>query len=312
MTATEAAIHTTRVGELITESLKASEEYQKPVVISITEPSSGLKVDAILARDGLRAVPKAVFDEYRNAPERRKGTSTLTRLESLIDHINRFKDSDSVLFAHDDRKAPRLTAVLDYHSQGADGAPRFGQHRSVFAFPLSDEWKAWIAADGKKMPMIEFAEFIEERITDIETVDNIDDLSSGIREYIGAARISNIASASKLMELSNGLQIHETSVIKQANKLSSGEGQIRFESEHTDANGAPVDVPGLFIICIPVFAHDGYYRIAARLRYRKTGEGIMFWYDLWRTDLVFDDAFDKACTRVKEETGLPLLVGAPE
>jgi hypothetical protein len=114
------------------------------------------------------------------------------------------------------------------------------------------------------------------------------------------------------MELATHLHINESSVAKQAVNLASGEGQILFESQHTDASGAPVDVPGLFIICVPVFAHDGYYRLVARLRYRKQGGAISFWYELWRPDLVFDDAFDKACSRAAEETGLPLLVGAPE
>lgn len=301
------------IGDAIQQAHAAAEQYQKPTLVSFPHPDDEtFVIPGLVTRQGFQAVPKAAFDEYRAHPERRTGTATLTRLESLIDHIKRFKDEDSVLYALDNRTAPRLTAVLDYHESGAGGTPRFGEHRSVFAFPLSDEWRAWNAADGKKMSMIDFAAFLEDRIVDVELVEDPTALNEDIRRFIGATGLDRIAGPSKLMELAKGLQVNESSVIKQVHNMSSGEGQIRFESEHTDASGAPVDVPGLFIICVPVFAHDGYYRIAARLRYRKTNEGITFWYDLWRTDLVFDDAFDKACARVRDETGLPLLIGTPE
>ncbi|MDE8453326.1 DUF2303 family protein, partial [Klebsiella pneumoniae] len=84
----------------------------------------------------------SVFDQYRTNPLRRAGTATMLSLDSLIDHVNRFKDADTVVFADDSRSAPSMTAVLDYHRAGASGDPRFGKHRSLYAFPLSDEWKA--------------------------------------------------------------------------------------------------------------------------------------------------------------------------
>lgn len=301
------------IGEAIHRAHEAAENYQKPNIVPLGHPTDErLTVPVVLCHDGLRPVPKSVFADYLDHPERRTGTAAMTRLESFIEHVLRFKDMESVVFAKDDRNAPGLTAVLDYHDAGSYGTPRFGAHRTTFHFPLSDEWKTWNKFNGTKMTMVEFAEFLEERVNDIDLVESRDDLNEDIQRFIGATGLDKIASPSRLIELSRNLQIHETSTIKAVQNLSTGEGVLRFESEHTDGAGAPVDVPGLFVICIPVFAHDGYYRIAARLRYRKAPEGVIFWFDLWRTDLVFDHAFDKACERVKCETGLPLLVGAPE
>lgn len=301
------------IGRTIEQAHVAAEAYQKPTLVKIEHPADAATlVPAVLGKDGLRVVPKSAFAEYLDHPERRTGTAAMTRLESFIEHVGRFKNAESIVFARDDRDAPGLTAVLDYHDAGADGTPRFGDHRTTFRFPLSDEWKVWVKFDGKRMDMVEFAQFLEERVNDIDVVESVDDLNEDIRRFIGATKLDKIASPSRLIELSRNLQIHESSTVKSAHNPASGEGVIRFESEHTDAAGQPVDVPSLFVICIPVFAHDGYYRIAARLRYRKMPEGIVFWYDLWRTDLVFDHAFDKACERVKSETGLPLLIGAPE
>ena len=113
------------------------------------------------------------------------------------------------------------------------------------------------------------------------------------------------------MELSRGLQVYESSAVREVVNLSSGEGQISFQSEHTDQHGVPLKVPGLFLIAIPVFRNGPLYRIAARLRYRKNA-GLVFWYDLWRIDRTFDHAFDEALGRVRAETALPVMLGKPE
>lgn len=301
------------LGNLLREAHNAAAEYQRAELAHIPHPSApDTSIPVIMSAAGATIISKQSIADYLDHPERRTGTALMTRLESFVEHVNRFKNDDSAVFANDSRVTPGLTAVLDYHDCGSEGTPRHGDHRTRFDFPLSDEWKLWMECNGQKMTMVEFAEFLEERVTDIDTVESYDDLNEDIQRFIGATGLDKIAAPSRLIELSRNLQVHESSVIKQVQNLSSGEGVLRFESEHTDAAGQPVDVPGLFIICIPVFAHDGYYRIAARLRYRKTGSGIVFWYDLWRTDLVFDHAFNQACERVRDETSLPLLIGAPE
>jgi hypothetical protein len=61
-----------------------------------------------------------------------------------------------------------------------------------------------------------------------------------------------------------------------------------------------------------VFVNDTIYSIAVRLRYRIGGGKVTWFYEMYRTDKVFDDAFNGACTQVKEATDLPLLLGSPE
>lgn len=312
-----------RTADLLREAAKFTEQAQKPTVMMVVEPDTGIEVPALIYKDRIEVIDDGLFDDYRSHPKRRDGTAAMTRLASFIDHVNRFKGDNSVIFARDSRAQPSLTAVLDYHDAVNivdDGEvvtipsalPQFGAHRTTFHFPLSDEWKAWNEANQKKMSMVEFAEFLEDRIVDIETVEDLSVLNDEMRRFIGSIRASGIASGSRLMELATHLHINENSTAKQAVNLASGEAQIIFESQHVDASGAPVDVPGLFFICIPVFAHDAYYRLVARLRYRKQGGSISFWFDLWRPDLVFDHAFDSACNLASEQTSLPLLIGAPE
>lgn len=294
---------------VIAEARSLVEDYVRPDLIEITEPETGLKVPAVLTAGGIQAVPQGIFDPYRTAPARRRGTASLLDLDSLIAHVTRFADSNTVLFATDDRTTPSLTAVLNYHPAGAESPARFGDHRARFTFPLSDEWKAWVASNKKPMSMIDFAAFLEDRIVDV--LDGGDDLPEELQRFVKAIG-GNIASPTKLMEVSVGLKVHEKSNVGETVNLASGEGEISFVSTHTDASGKPLKVPNLFLIGIPVFKNGPAYRIAARLRYRKRDGGLTFWYELWRHEPVFDHAFGEALERVRTETKLPVLLGTPE
>jgi uncharacterized protein YfdQ (DUF2303 family) len=298
----------------IAEARDLVEDYIKPETITLEEPGTGVEALFTLTATGATPIPASAFDTYRSNPLRRAGTAELTSLDSLIALAQRFSDDDSAIFANDDRKAPALTVVLDYHRIGADSDPRFGKHRAHFAFPLSDEWKAWTGNNANPFKMVEFAEFLEDRVIDVlYIIPEEDELSDDLKKFINAGGgDALIATPQKLVELSRGLQVHESSAVREVRHLSSGEAQISFTSEHTDANGEPLRIPSLFLIGIPVFRNGPIYRIAARLRYRKTPAGVVFWYDLWRTDRVFDHAFKEACERAEAETELPLFFGKPE
>lgn len=295
---------------------KLVEDYAQASVILVTEPKTGVEAPAVIANGGVVPLPTALFEPYRNQPRFRHGTALMLSLDSLIDHINRFKDFGSAVFADDDRARPSITAVLDYHYAGeaASNTQRFGKHRSAFAFPVSDEWTAWNEKNGEVMSMVDFAEFLENRIIDVlYLIPGEDDLPEDVQRLVDTlGGDSTVATPNKLMELARGLQINENAVVQEAVNLASGEGIVRFQSEHTDAHGQPVKVPSLFLIGIPVFRNGPLYRVAARLRYRKNGGRLNFWFELWRTDRTFDHAFKEAVERVKVETELPVFTGKPE
>jgi len=291
------------------------EDYAKAKIETLSGAGASAPF-AMMPGAGPVVVPASAFDAYRTQPRFRHGTAALLSLDSLIDHTNRFKDEGSMLFADDNRDAPSIMSVLDYHPAGEalTTAPRFGKHRAIFSFPLSDEWKAWTEFNKTPLKMAAFAEFVEERIIDVlHLIPEEDELSYDLQKFISACGgEAIIATPQKLVELSRGLKVNESSVIKEVVNLGTGEGQILFSSEHSDSNGQPLRVPSLFLIAIPVFRNGPLYRLAARLRYRKTAEGILFWYDLWRADRVFDHAFKEGCERAQVETELPLLFGKPE
>ena len=321
-------------------------DHFKPTVLKVTGREGEPETEILILPDGnggLNAQSVKRFgDEYRDSPERRKGTAVMTDLDSLIAHVNRFKDADSALFGIDHPDAPGIIGVINYHERvnPAEGEtppeddqpprPRFGDHRCRYDFPLSDEWKAWAAADGEAMEMVDFAEFLEDRIVDVmnppdflridfpQIPDGTTDApapetDTDKRLHDLMLRIGGRACGpSSLMELSCGLKVNEAAKVAQTNNLSTGEVQIRFETEHQDADGKPLKVPNLFLLAISVFRGGPLYRVPVRLRYRLRGGTITWIMQMHRPDLVFNDAFDQACKRAAVETGLPLFMGQPE
>lgn len=296
--------------------------HVKPEVVKVTGQENQPETEVLILPEGLEAISiKRYIDEFRTAPERRKGTAAMATLESFIEHANRFKDGDSALFAHDGGQAvegerrfrPTLTSVLNYHTAGPDGNPRFGDHRGVYTFPISDEWAAWTKKNGEPMSQIEFAEFLEDRILDVSAAPSISALAPDhpLRQ-MGEALGGTFAGPTKLMELSRGLAIRVGEVVKSATNLSSGEASIQYISEHQDETGQPLKVPSLFAIAIPVFKSGALYQIPVRLRYRTRAGAITWAYELYRAEKAQRDAFEEAARQAADETELPVFFGQPE
>lgn len=301
-----------RPGELLNAAFNNAQEHLRADVRDAIDPRDGSKAPIIVTQVGIQAVDPAIFDQYRSAPIRRKGTAKFERIESFIDHVNRFKDADSAIFADSNPAAPKMTAVLNYNRAGTidEAAPRFGDHRSSYPFPLSPEWNAWFGQNAKAMSMIEFASFLEDHIVDV--LPDPGELSAAATNFVTSTG-GKFATPTKLIEIARGLQINESSVVKETRNLSTGEAEITFDTTHTGADGKPIKMPNLFIICIPVFERASVsYRLIARLRYRKTGGGLVFFYELWRPDLIFNDAFEEAIEEVRAKTELSVFIGNPE
>lgn len=305
-----------RTGELIDKVHHALGDKHMARIVGVEEPDTGTRSLVVLHPNGVVGhLRNEVFDEYRDAPKCYRGVARVTRIESFIDHVTRFKDPASALFAKDDMERPELMAVLDYSLGRIDGevhAPRYGQHRTLFQFPLSDEWKKWTGKNGAKMGLTEFAEFIEDRFIDVEQVTDVSKLNGDIQKLVGTVGAASLASPSALIELSRGLKVHVKDEVTNAASIASGEVEVQFKSEHTDKFGNKLSVPSLFILNIPVFARGEVYRVAARLRYRVKDGALTFWYELWGIDRVFELAFTDVCEAAREKTGLPLIYGQPE
>lgn len=262
-------------------------------------------------------------------PARRKGTAKLEDLQSLIDWANRFKGDTSALFAKPDMEGPSMTCIADYHAEGpakpeeptGDPAARHCHHRATYGFPLSDEWKAWMRIDGKPLEKDDLGEFIEANAKDI--MDPTAAVLAGTEEdgnadwenrLIRTARQieGRYGQLTQLLAMSRQFQVYETSDLTVTSNRDTGEASIQFLNEHKGPDGKPLSIPNLIVIAIPVFLGGAPYRMPVRFRYRKSGGAVKFILSVYNPERAFRAAFDEALTIAKDQTGLPIFMGAPE
>ncbi|HEV7717180.1 MAG TPA: DUF2303 family protein [Steroidobacteraceae bacterium] len=248
---------------------------------------------------------KPFLDAYLKAPERKTGTAQLSTLDSFCQHVNRFSDEDSALFADDNPTSPRLVGVLNYHESKA-GSPRFGDHRASYTFPLSVEWLCWTRT--RPMNQAQFAEFIEDHIADVLDPSKIGEDTWAFCEQLEIV----LAQPSALMALSKGLSVYVDGKVTNNVNLADGTGSIAFSEEHKDAQGAPLKVPRGFAVGIPVFTGGERYALPMRLRYKVMGGKVTWELLPHRVQQAFRHAVTEACTKAAEATKLPLYYGTPE
>lgn len=264
----------------------------------------------LLSRPGSHGGPAELeslddqLESYRVGPERREGTATVTTLKAFIGLVERHKDSGSVIFAKTNWPKPALTAVIDYHD--AQNAPRHCRHRVHYAFPVTPEFSAWIALNGTPMDQLDFAHFLEEHAAELVPPDD------GEKSHYERLFKATFAVPNELIDLSRGLEVHVGQRVKNAHRLQTGESEITFVEEHSNAAGEPIVVPGIFMIQLRAFVDGEPVRIAARLRYRASNGTIGWFYQLYRWEDELRERVAQDLAKAGKDTGLPTFEGAPE
>lgn len=246
-----------------------------------------------------------LFEPYRQHPSRKTGQAVAQTFESYCTLTVRHATDHSAIFANMDWRKPTLTTIVDYHEM-AEGRPNFGKHRIHYAFPLSEEWQKWVDGDGKKMDQVDFAYFLEDRITELAAPTDEERI-----QYERDFAVT-IATPAQLVELSRGLQVNVESKVKAAATLSSGEGQIVWEETHSDGTGKPLKVPGIFMLNIAPFFMGDKVRIPVRLRYRPAGGKVTWHYEIYRPDQFITQHVRDVLAEARSQTSLPTFEGTPE
>lgn len=257
--------------------------------------------------DPLTGKPMSVrplIEEYRLAPPEKRGTATALTLDAFIALVDRHKTADSAIFADTNWRKPGFLAVIDYHPLG--GGTANAKHRIAYAFPLSDEWKAWVGVDGKALDQSDFAAWIEDRIAELATP------APDERSDLEATFSTKMATPAELMTLSRGLQVMVEAKVAKVVTLQSGAAQMTFEETHRDAAGNALTVPGLFMLSVAPFVGGERIRLPVRLRYRVAGGSVKWHFAMYRPDFYVTERVVADLDHAHVKTGLPTFEGLPE
>ncbi|MFC7067526.1 DUF2303 family protein [Brucella rhizosphaerae] len=280
-----------------------------PEIISVSTKglAKGLADEVPLAFDRNNqkfASVKNLLEEHRNAPERRRGTAHTDVLASFIDLTNRHKDDGSVIFGKASWPSPKLTSIIDYHD--LDNEPRFGEHRVEYAFPVTEEFTAWVKNNAQPMEQAEFSLFLEEHSVELCAP------TDGERTECERLFNEKMATPSELVMLARHLEVFVSATVKQGTRLQTGERTVEFKEEHQNAKGEPVVIPGIFMISVPAFVDGDKVRIPARLRYRIKCGDIVWFYQLYRWENVLREQVQRDLAEAAAKTGLPFFEGSAE
>jgi len=304
------AVHNLAIDITAAAELGAQASGAELVKIETTESMIGLpkEVPALLTRGATPSISSVdhILEKYRVFPSRKRGTARVQTLDALIDLTNRHKTDDSAIFANLDWTEPSLTSVIDYHRNTSGGDADNCQHKIHYEFPLSDDWKLWVKNDGKVMEQQDFAIFLEDRIPDLASPTD-GEIATIERDFK-----TTVAAPSQLINLSRKMQVNVSSQVKTETKLQSGEGQIQWEETHTGADGQPVKVPGIFILSIAPFFMGEKVRIPVRLRYRMSSQKVVWFYNIYRPDLIITQQVESDLLALTKQTDLPSFAGKPE
>lgn len=289
----------------------------KPQIMALHTPSEIEQPQALLIPKSMQALAvKDITDRYKVRPDRRKGTVRADEINSFIELVNRFKSEDTVIFADQgayigsehNRALPSpgssITGIIDYHPLGSDNkAADNCEFKVKYSFPLSQDIKRWMASDGASFSQLDFSRFLEDRVLDIAVPTDEDrELVENLKPYF--------ADSLQILELARDLEIYSKETIKQKGRLSSGETEVRFSTEHTDGSGKPIRIPDFFVINVPIFAGDALTRVLVRLRYRLKDGSVLWSYELYRIEEEMEEQFRAVCDLVMTQTELPLYYGA--
>lgn len=226
-------------------------------------------------------------------PDNREGTAEHHTLKSFIDHVNRFKGKNTVVWADGEGKG--LKSVFDYHPAGESGTG-WQRHRGVYACPFSEAWKAW--GSGETLTLTQ-----DELGTLLDTRD---------RELVGGEIYGRAApDPAWMLSFLGNLESFAGAKAKMVRDTNTHQRKLTYQRESGFAG--EVVPPKAFLIEIPVFQGEDPQKLEVRLRAEVNADGeAKFELRIHDAEAVMTEAFDELCASVQAATEVPLFVGTPE
>jgi len=241
---------------------------------------------------------------YQTKPIRRKGSKEFATAESFIKYVNEFKSKESAIYLSRQFGKNSFTALMraifNGNPNGEDmTAAGFEDFEALYPLPVSVELQSWLKMNEQPMGQAAFSEFLEDMMPSIALPGDKD---------LPPIDKAKFAEPLQLLELSRNLEITTNEQFSSSQRLSSGEVGLTFTVEHqTSAAGQKITMPEWFMIRLPIFDKGELYNFAVRLRFRKVGAELKFFYVLYRANDVFSTAIDEAGSEVAEKTALRLF-----
>jgi uncharacterized protein YfdQ (DUF2303 family) len=233
------------------------------------------------------AIQKVDISSDYMTPFRKTGSITVFDAASFNQIIADNSDAGNITIYFDrNPDNPSVVGVLNGNGKAGAGWSDF---RVKIVFRPTPQWQKWKAIDGKMLPQLAFAEFIE---------DNIEDIA----DPSGAA----------MLEIATYLEAVRTVNFRSGVRLTSGVVQFRHDQDDQTKVGAnTLDVPETIKLGIaPIFGLPSY-SVPARFRYRLTEGKLSLGIKLQRVETMMAQIVEDVIAKIERGTNVSVLDGLP-
>lgn len=227
------------------------------------------------------------LEKFLATPLRKRGVVTVFDAASF-NQVVRDNDGagDCVIYLDRNPEKPAVEAVLNSHGKRGPGWCDF---RVRIEFRPTPQWSKWMGINGKLMPQVEFAEFIEDNLSDIES-----------------------PPGAQMLEVATQLQGMRTLNFKRGVRLS--DGNVQFEHvEDTQARvgAGNVAVPEALVLRLAPLQGCPVYAVPARFRWRL-GEGkLSLGIKLERVEDLMTRVIEDIVAKIERSTDISVIEGKP-
>lgn len=218
------------------------------------------------------------------APLRKRGHVKVFDAASFNAILNANEGGDATIYINRDADDPAIVAVLNGNGERGPG---WGDFRSEIVFRFMSQWQKWKAIDGKMLGQVEFAEFVEENLSDIVSPPGAD-----------------------MLELVQDLSAKRSVDFKSNVRLA--DGRLQFQNiENIEAQVGPgqIAIPTSITLGIaPVFGLPPF-KVEARFRYRIENGKLRLGIKLQRVEDIMAAVVNDMVNGTVGAEGRPGVVG---
>ena len=224
---------------------------------------------------------------FQSAPKRLKGIVQLATLGSFTDYVTTHVDELATTIWVD-QAAFKVVAVLDDH---ADGTPHWGEHRAVLTLKKTPEWQHWTDKSDRWMTQDDFAEHLQDGVTEIAD-----------------------PPAADMLEIAQTFQGKTKVEWRSASRVSNGEVQFLYHEEVNGGAGknGEFTIPQSFKLVIAPFIGEEPKLVQARFLYRVKEGTLALKYKLERPHEILDAAILEIAKKLEGVEGFNhVYLGTP-
>lgn len=247
-----------------------------PAIIEVAQQAVEpvvLDTDAVYAiRNADGGAMPIDLERFRSAPDRVRTKAAPATVESFIDYVQRFAEDRTTVWVHPTDGV--IAAVLD---DDAPGKPSWCEHSAKLALIPTPEWLFWKSQDGNLLGQEEFAEHVEDGLSQLVDPDG-----------------------AKMLEIAQSVQAKNNVAFRSGYDLTNGEVRFAYEEQIEAKAGQKGDLvlPQTFTLGIAPFVGEDAYKIEARLRMRINGGKLRLGYKLTEPDLAVRDVLTGIAERI--------------